>query len=113
LLVPTWSANPGVYAIVGMGAVVAGTTHGLLSAILIVYEMTNDYLIILPIMAAAGLSSVVARFIDPDSIYLGCAELVFLVRDWSLRIWVFLFHFVLSSGGTTWPVRTAMRIRRR
>jgi CIC family chloride channel protein len=52
-----------------MGAVVSGTTHGVLSAILIVYEMTNDYRIILPIMIAAGLSSVVARLIDRESIY--------------------------------------------
>ncbi len=63
-------ANPGVYAIVGMGAVVAGTTHGTLSAILIVYEMTNDYRIILPIMIAAGLAGTVARLVDPESIYL-------------------------------------------
>ena len=69
LLVPGISAHPGVYAIVGMGAVVAGTTHGTLSAILIVYEMTGDYRIILPIMVAAGLASVVARFVDPESIY--------------------------------------------
>ena len=40
-----------------------------LSAILIVYEMTDQYEIILPIMVAAGLASVVARTIDPDSIY--------------------------------------------
>ncbi|MEC7502111.1 MAG: chloride channel protein [Planctomycetota bacterium] len=70
LLFPDFSANPGVYAIVGMGAVVAGTTHGLLSAILIVYEMTGDYRIILPIMIAAGLSSWVSRYIDPESIYM-------------------------------------------
>lgn len=70
LLVPGASAHPGVYAIVGMGAVVAGTTHGTLSAILIVYEMTGNYHIILPIMIAAGLSGVVARLIDPESIYL-------------------------------------------
>ena len=63
------SANPGVYAIVGMGAVVAGTTHGTLSAILVVYETTHDYRIILPIMIAAGLAGVVARLIDPESIY--------------------------------------------
>jgi CIC family chloride channel protein len=70
LIVPNLSTHPGVYAIVGMGAVVAGTTHGTLSAILIVYEMTGDYRIILPIMVAAGLSGVVARLIDPDSIYM-------------------------------------------
>ncbi len=61
MFIPDWSADPGVYAIVGMGAVVAGTTHGMLSAILIVYEMTVDYHIILPIMAAACLSSLIAR----------------------------------------------------
>jgi len=70
LLFPQYAANPGVYAIVGMGAVVAGTTHGTMSAILIVYEMTNNYHIILPIMVAAGLAGVVARFIDPESIYM-------------------------------------------
>ena len=70
MLIPGVSANPGVYAVVGMGAVVAGTTHGTLSAILIVYEMTSDYRIILPIMIAAGLAGIVARFIDPESIYL-------------------------------------------
>jgi len=69
IFVPGFSANPGVYAIVGMGAVVAGTTHGTLSAILIVYEMTRDIHVILPIMAAAGLASIVAQFIDPESIY--------------------------------------------
>jgi len=69
IVMPDVSGNPGIYAIVGMGAVVAGTTHGVLSAILIVYEMTNDYRIILPIMVAAGLASGVARLIDPESIY--------------------------------------------
>lgn len=69
IVVPEWSANPGVYAIVGMGAVVAGTTQGVLSAILIVYEMTSNYHVILPIMAAAGLASLVAKLIDPESIY--------------------------------------------
>ncbi len=69
MVLEDWSAHPGVYAIVGMGAVVAGTTQGVLSAILIVYEMTNDYHLILPIMVAAGLSSLVAQVIDPESIY--------------------------------------------
>ena len=69
LVVPGMSASPGVYAIVGMGAAVAGTTQAVLSAILIVYELTNDYHIILPIMTAAGIASVLARTIDPESIY--------------------------------------------
>ncbi|MEM1304197.1 MAG: chloride channel protein, partial [Planctomycetota bacterium] len=69
LLTPDYSHSPGVYAIVGMAAVVAGTTQGVLSAILIVYEMTGNYQLILPVMAAAGLSSLIARVVDPDSIY--------------------------------------------
>jgi chloride channel protein, CIC family len=66
---PEYGNAPGVYAMVGMGAVVAGTTHGVLSAILIVYEMTNNYQVILPIMAAAGISSMVSRWVEPESIY--------------------------------------------
>ncbi len=69
LVMPAYSHAPGVYAIVGMAAVVAGATHGVLSAILIVYEMTDQYEIILPIMAAAGVSSVVTKMLETDSIY--------------------------------------------
>jgi len=69
LLAPQWCDHPGAYALVGMGAVVAGTTHGTLSAIVVVYELTDDYRIILPIMAAAGISSLIARWVDPESIY--------------------------------------------
>ena len=69
LLMPEYSHSPGVYAIVGMAAVVAGATQGVLSAILIVYEMTGNYQLILPVMAATGLSSLIARVIDPESIY--------------------------------------------
>ena len=69
IVFPEYSNAPGVYAIVGMGAVVAGTTHGVLSAILIVYEMTSNYQVILPIMAAAGVASLVSRRIEPESIY--------------------------------------------
>ena len=69
LFFPEYSNAPGVYAIVGMGAVVAGTTHGVLSAILIVYEMTSNYQVILPIMVAAGVASLISRSIEPESIY--------------------------------------------
>jgi len=69
LFLPGWCDHPGAYAQVGMGAVVAGTTHGVLSAIVVVYELTDDYRIILPIMAAAGIASLIARWVDPESIY--------------------------------------------
>ncbi len=66
-LVP--GVSPASYALVGMAAVVAATTHAPLTAILIVYEMTRSYQIILPLMLAAVISTVVARLIMHDSIY--------------------------------------------
>jgi CIC family chloride channel protein len=62
-------ASPAHYALVGMAAVVAATTHAPLTAILIVYEITRSYQIILPLMLAAVISTVVARLIMRDSIY--------------------------------------------
>lgn len=70
ILPPEYVLEPGVYAVLGMAAVVSGVTHGPVSAILIGYEMTGDYKIILPLMVAAVLASIVASLIDRDSIYL-------------------------------------------
>jgi CIC family chloride channel protein len=54
---PGMTASPGAYSIVGMGAVVSATTHGPLSAILILFELTGDYKIILPLMIACIIGS--------------------------------------------------------
>jgi CIC family chloride channel protein len=68
-LFPGATASPGAYSIVGMGAVVSGTTHGPLSAILILFEMTGDYKIILPLMIACIVSSLASGQLLTDSIY--------------------------------------------
>jgi len=68
-LFPGVTASPGAYSIVGMGAVVSGTTHGPLSAILILFEMTGDYKIILPLMIACIISSLFAGQLKEESIY--------------------------------------------
>ncbi len=68
-LFPEVTASPGAYSIVGMGAVVSGTTHGPLSAILILFEMTGDYKIILPLMIACIVSSLASGQLLTDSIY--------------------------------------------
>jgi CIC family chloride channel protein len=52
-----------------MGAVVAATTHGPLQAILIIFEMTGDYKIILPLMITCIISCLVARKLCGESIY--------------------------------------------
>ena len=68
-LFPNVTASPGAYSIVGMGAVVSATTHGPLAAILILFEMTGDYEIILPLMFACIIGTIAAGQLKQDSIY--------------------------------------------
>ena len=63
------NTSPAYFALVGMAAMVAATTHAPLTAILIVYEVTQSYDVILPLMFAAVVSTVVARFVCKDSVY--------------------------------------------
>ncbi|MBN2224805.1 MAG: chloride channel protein [Deltaproteobacteria bacterium] len=66
---PEMTAPIGAYAVVGMGALVAGTTHGPLTAIIIIFEMTHSFSIIPPLMIACIMSTLVARILQKDSIY--------------------------------------------
>jgi CIC family chloride channel protein len=61
--------SPAAYALVGMAAVVAGTTHAPLTAMLMLFEITRDVYVLLPIMLAAVVSTVVAQLFARDSIY--------------------------------------------
>lgn len=69
VLSPDIVTTPGAYALVGMAALVAGTTHAPLTAMLILFELTDDYKIILPLMLATTLSTLIARWILSESIY--------------------------------------------
>jgi len=66
---PGLTAGPGAFAIVGMAAVFAGAAHAPFTAILIVFEMTNDYRLMLPLMTAVIVSLIVSRHLHPESIY--------------------------------------------
>lgn len=68
-LLPGFTASPGAYAIVGMAALVAGTTHAPFASFLILFEMTGGYKIILPLMIACIISTFVASLIRRESIY--------------------------------------------
>jgi len=68
-LFPGITASSGAYAMVGMAAVFAGAAHAPISSILIVFEMTNDYRIILPLMLACIVATVISSVAHPDSIY--------------------------------------------
>lgn len=52
-----------------MAATVSATTHAPLTAIVILIELTRDYMVILPVMFAAIVATNVARYISRDSIY--------------------------------------------
>lgn len=69
LLHPELFSDAGAYALVGMGAMVAGATHAPISAILIIFELTNDYRIIAPLMLACITSVSLATYLKKESIY--------------------------------------------
>ncbi|RKY17630.1 MAG: chloride channel protein, partial [Planctomycetota bacterium] len=69
ILGPESMAATGAYALVGMGAVVGATTHAPISAILILFELTNDYRIILPLMVSCILATLLATRLQTASIY--------------------------------------------
>ena len=68
-LFPTLTAPAGAYGIVGMAAVFAGAARAPFSAILIIFELTGNYAIILPLMMAVVISTLVSRAVRRESIY--------------------------------------------
>jgi CIC family chloride channel protein len=66
---PGVTAGPGAFAAVGMAAVFAGAARAPFTAILIVFEMTNDYRLIVPLMAGVIFSVIVAERLHPESVY--------------------------------------------
>ncbi len=66
---PASTGTSGAYALVTMGAVVGAATHAPITAIIMIFELTGDYRIIPPLMAACVISTLVATLIRRDSIY--------------------------------------------
>lgn len=74
-LFPGLNAAPPAFAMVGMAAVLAGAVHAPLTAIILLFEMTNDYRIILPLMFAVTIGLLLSQAIQRDSVYtLGLAR---------------------------------------
>ena len=61
--------EPGAFALVGMGAVFAGIVRAPVTSIIIIFEMTQNYSIILPLMVANIISYVLATRLSPTPIY--------------------------------------------
>lgn len=72
LLAPYWTISllrPGPFAVVGMAAMFAAVARAPLTSILIVFEITQDYKLVLPLMLAVSLATLVADLIRPESVY--------------------------------------------
>ncbi len=57
------------YALVGMGAVLAGAVHCPITAVLLLFELTQDYRIILPVMLCVAVSTLISQRLSPNSVY--------------------------------------------
>jgi len=66
---PGIAGPAGAYGLIGMGAVFAAAARAPMTAILIIFELTGDYRIMLPLMLAVVIATALANRMSPDSIY--------------------------------------------
>jgi CIC family chloride channel protein len=66
---PAITSAPGAFALVGMAGVFSGAARAPITSVIILFEMTDDYRIILPLMLATVISTILAEYLSPDSIY--------------------------------------------
>ncbi|MFQ5577349.1 MAG: chloride channel protein, partial [Anaerolineae bacterium] len=68
-LLPGTTASAGAYALVGMAALFAAATHAPITAVIIVFEMSGDYRLILPLMFATVVSTLLSERLRRENIY--------------------------------------------
>ena len=68
-LLPSYTATPGAYALVGMGALFAGIVRAPMTSVLMIFEMTRDYAVIVPLMIANLTSLFISRRFQRQPIY--------------------------------------------
>jgi CIC family chloride channel protein len=66
---PAITAGPGAYALVGMGAAFAGIIRTPLTSVLMIFELTRDYTIIVPVMIANLISFAISYRLQRQPIY--------------------------------------------
>lgn len=67
-ILPNASAPPGAYALVGMAAVLGAAGHAPITAIMLAFEMVDDYQMILPLMVTTVVAFLITRFLARESI---------------------------------------------
>jgi len=65
---PAANLSPGAYALVGMGAFLAAATHSPMTAIFLLFEITDSYQVIVPIMLTCVIGTSIARHLKKDSL---------------------------------------------
>lgn len=68
-LLPAYTATPGAYALVGMGAVFAGIVRAPMTSVLMIFETTQDYAVIVPLMISNLLSFFISSRLQKQPIY--------------------------------------------
>jgi CIC family chloride channel protein len=68
-LLPGYTAEPGAYALVGMGAAFAGIVRTPLTSVIMIFEVTRDYTIIVPLMISNLIAYFISYKLQPEPIY--------------------------------------------
>jgi chloride channel protein, CIC family len=125
---PAYTATPGAYALVGMGALFAGIVRAPMTSVLMIFEMTRDYSVIVPLMIANLASLYISSRFQKQPIYealahqdgihlpslktreeLGQRKIIQVMRSTAeilpaqMSVHEALNH-MLSSQSRTWPV---------
>jgi CIC family chloride channel protein len=66
---PAQTAMPGAYALVGMGAAFAGIIRAPMTSVIMIFEVTHDYAIVVPLMIANLASFYISRRGQPETLY--------------------------------------------
>jgi CIC family chloride channel protein len=66
---PGLAGPAGAYGLIGMGAVFAGSARAPITAVVILFELTGEYTIILPLMLAISLATGISHLLSVDTIY--------------------------------------------
>ncbi|MGH9569738.1 MAG: chloride channel protein [Candidatus Angelobacter sp.] len=107
-LAPLSTGDPGAYALVGMGALFAGIIRAPMTSVFMIFELTQDYQILVPLMVANMLSFIISKryqekpiyhaLLEQDGIYLPGPESRFSASGARARDIMMQDFFVVSSG---------------
>ncbi len=68
-MLPGYTASAGAYALVGMGTLFAGIVRAPMTSVLMIFETTQDYAVIVPLMISNLISFFISSRLQPEPIY--------------------------------------------